>query len=66
MPERRFPPPWTVEEYNNACFIVTDSGGQNLAYVYFEEETAPTQALRHNWRAGRARPAGGKAHREGV
>ena len=21
---RRFPPPWTVEEHNNACFIVRD------------------------------------------
>jgi hypothetical protein len=22
MPDRRFPPPWTVEEHNDACFIV--------------------------------------------
>jgi hypothetical protein len=21
---RRFPPPWIVEEHNNACFIVRD------------------------------------------
>jgi hypothetical protein len=34
----RFPPPWTVEEYNDACFVVTDSAGQKLPYVYFEEE----------------------------
>jgi hypothetical protein len=26
MPARRFPPPWSVEEYN-ACFIVRDHGG---------------------------------------
>jgi hypothetical protein len=38
MTARRFPPPWSVEEYNDACFVVTDSAGQNLPYVYFEEE----------------------------
>jgi hypothetical protein len=37
LPERRFPPPWSVEE-TEACFIVKDSGGQKLAYVYFEDE----------------------------
>ena len=37
MPERRFPPPWSVEE-TDACFIVRDHNGQALAYVYFEEE----------------------------
>jgi hypothetical protein len=35
---RRFPPPWSIEELNDACFIVKDSAGQKLAYVYFEEE----------------------------
>jgi hypothetical protein len=35
---RRFPPPWTIEENNAACFIVRDKGGQALAYVYFEDE----------------------------
>jgi hypothetical protein len=29
MTERRFPPPWTVEELE-ACFVVIDSTGQNL------------------------------------
>jgi hypothetical protein len=37
MPQRRFPPPWTVEE-TDACFIVRDHNGQALAYVYFEDE----------------------------
>jgi hypothetical protein len=37
---RRFPPPWTIEEHNNACFIVRDRGGQALAYFYFEERPA--------------------------
>jgi hypothetical protein len=39
VPEsRRFPPPWSVEEMNDACFIVKDYAGQALAYVYFEDE----------------------------
>ncbi len=33
-----FPPPWTIDEASNACFIVRDSTGQALAYVYFEDE----------------------------
>jgi site-specific DNA recombinase len=31
---RRFPPPWSVEEMNDACFIIRDKNGQALAYVY--------------------------------
>ena len=42
MPQRRFPPPWSVDEANSKldrrCFIVRDANGQALAYVYFEEE----------------------------
>jgi len=37
MPARRFPPPWSVEDID-AAFVVKDSTGQKLAYVYFEEE----------------------------
>jgi hypothetical protein len=37
LTERRFPPPWIVEELE-ACFYVCDSTGQKLAYVYFEDE----------------------------
>jgi len=38
MPEpRRFPPPWTAEPTPN-CFIVRDADGQQLAYVYYENE----------------------------
>jgi hypothetical protein len=36
MPSR-FPPPWSVET-TGACFIVRDSNGQALAYVYFQRE----------------------------
>ena len=37
MPARRFPPPWTVEELD-ACFVVRDHNGQQLAYVYYGNE----------------------------
>ena len=36
MPQRRFPTPWIAEEYD-ACFIVRDRTGLNLAYVYFQD-----------------------------
>jgi hypothetical protein len=35
---RRFPPPWRVEEYNKAVFIVKDANGVSLAYCYYFEE----------------------------
>jgi Zn-dependent oligopeptidase len=35
MPGRRFPTPWSVEE-QDACFVVRDRGGQQLAYSYFD------------------------------
>jgi hypothetical protein len=45
MPQRRFAPPWSVEE-TNACFIVRDHNGQALAYVYFEDEPGSQTAAR--------------------
>ena len=46
MPTRRFPPPWSVEEYNDACFIVRDHDGQQLANVYFEDEPGRRSAAK--------------------
>jgi hypothetical protein len=46
MSQRRFPPPWSVEEYNDACFIVRDANGQQLAYVYFEDEPGRRSAAK--------------------
>jgi hypothetical protein len=43
--QRRFPPPWSVDEYNDACFIVRDRNRQALGYFYFEEEPDRRMAL---------------------
>jgi hypothetical protein len=45
MPQRRFPPPWTVEELE-ACFVVRDANGQRLGYFYFEEEPGRRSAAK--------------------
>jgi hypothetical protein len=37
MTDRRFPPPWSIEELDE-CFIVRDANGQALGYFYFDEE----------------------------
>ena len=42
---RRFPPPWTAEVTPN-CFIVRDADGQQLAYVYFEDEPGRRSAAK--------------------
>ena len=35
---RRFPPRWSIEELNNACFIVRDKAGHRIAYFCFDDE----------------------------
>ena len=45
MSDRRFPPPWSVEDIGTA-FVVMDGGGQKLAYVYFEEEPGRRSAAK--------------------
>jgi DNA-binding LacI/PurR family transcriptional regulator len=45
MNSRRFPPPWSVEELD-ACFVVIDSAGQELAYVCFEDEPGRRSAAK--------------------
>jgi hypothetical protein len=43
---RRFPPPWTIDEHNDACFIVKDATGQALGYFYFEDEPGRRSAAK--------------------
>ena len=45
MTARRFPPPWLIAELE-ACFVVIDSAGQKLAYVYFEDEPGRRSAAK--------------------
>ena len=45
MINRRFPPPWSVDE-QSACFVVRDQNGQALAYIYFEDESGRRSAAR--------------------
>ena len=42
MAARRFPPPWSIDELEE-CFVVKDQNGQQLAYVYFEDEPGRLQ-----------------------
>ena len=41
-----FPPAWSIEEANNACFIVRDSTGLALGYFYFEDEPGRRSAAK--------------------
>jgi hypothetical protein len=45
MTNRRFPPPWSIEELD-ACFVVRDHNGQALAYGYFEDEPGRRSAAK--------------------
>jgi hypothetical protein len=42
---RRFPPPWSIEERQES-FIVKDANGQQLAYLYFEDEPQRQMSMR--------------------
>jgi len=47
MADRRFPPPWSVDDLE-ACF----GAGQKLAYVYFEEDPGRRSAAKLLTRRG--------------
>jgi hypothetical protein len=44
-PERRFPAPWSAEVMPN-YFVVRDSNGQKLAYIYYECEPGRRSAAK--------------------
>jgi len=47
MTNRRFPPPWSVEDTGTgSAFIVKDSTGQKLGYFYYEEEPGRSAAAK--------------------
>ena len=45
QPPRRFPPPWTVEEYRDLAYIVRDANRFPVAYVYFASDLKHTRYL---------------------
>ena len=43
--ERRFPPPWTVEEYRGISYVVRDANNFAVAHVYFGLEAGHRRYL---------------------
>jgi hypothetical protein len=39
MYERRFPPPWSVEDIGG-CFAVKASNGRPLVFIYYRDDSA--------------------------
>jgi hypothetical protein len=66
------PPLWTLDEMNDACFIVRDKTGQALAYVYFEDEPGRRSAAKPltsppTWQSCRKCCASGaRTHKSGL
>jgi hypothetical protein len=62
MPGRRFPPPWTAEEYRGISYIVRHVNNFPVAYTYLESESGrrgrrrvpqPVDPARRNEKPGR-------------
>jgi len=45
MPDGRFPPPSTVEEYRGISYIVRDANRFAVAHVYFASDSTHTRHL---------------------
>ena len=50
----RFPPPWIVEQHNNACFIIRDAAKRALGYFLFSRRS-PVGARRPSCSPGTRR-----------
>ena len=45
MPDGRFPPPWTVEEYRGISYIFRDTNRFAVAHIYFASDLRHTRYL---------------------
>jgi hypothetical protein len=57
MPDRTFPPPWSVEE-GETYLVVKDANDQNLGYVYFDDPRQRTSRSPATRRSQRSQAAG--------
>jgi hypothetical protein len=46
MTARRFPPPWFPRRIQRRPLFVRDNNGQQLAYAYYEDESARRSAAK--------------------
>jgi len=60
MPERRFPPPWTVEDIGD-CFVVKASNERPLVFIYYADGVARRSLARLLTRDAARRIAAGIA-----
>ena len=60
MSERRFPPPWFIEDIGG-CFVVNASNNRPLVFIYYGEGVARRSFARLLTRSGARRIAAGFA-----
>jgi hypothetical protein len=60
MTQRGFPPPWSIEERQES-FIVKDANGQQLAYLYFEDEPQRQMSKPAFWKSADLTECPGKS-----
>jgi hypothetical protein len=65
MPERRFPPPWSVEDIGG-CFVVKASNNRPLVFIYYGEGVARRSLARLLTRDAARRIASGIAKLPGL
>jgi hypothetical protein len=58
MTDRRFPPPWTLDEHDE-CFIVRDANGQALGLRFESQNVVATMPFHIGAVSGQGRSRGG-------